>query len=698
MATEESATTKGHLSATTSVPLTFMGHRAPNWLGSKNLHASDFAELVFLSTSRIACFQFRDSLPISSSPDEASHFLWNSASVCLWASLAFQRHFRHGDDYDIFQRSFAELFPPSSNTQDFISEFCENGLTLQNYELDSIDAEGKRSLLLLSLYPIIDGKEVSRLWVVFRDATHSRRLVEKLQTSERAYRTLVERPGLVLVRVKPDGEFLYISPLVEDVIGRTAQDFKDTPTLLREYIHPEDRARHEEIYRARTLRSPEVVELEYRVRCKDGQYRWFLERQTPQMNERGEVEYFDSVTMNIQDKKTFEIEMLQAERMKTLGSLATGLAYEFNAHLSSMRSEIGALRDQLPKEHSCFHHLRRADHALESCSQVAHQLLSFDATSPKDGEWIDMGILIERFQTLLPHLLPSNVTKEVEITPETCPILGNRAYLQQALIGLAVRAARALTHGGTFRVTAAMRPIPPDTVLVDYPAVPAGTYVEIVVRDNGEPIPSSELNSLFQFRPSRSTDLSYLEIAASVVRSMHGHFFVQSTEQDGTVARLLLPASTGTRSALAGVAPSSSAPKVDAASKLVLVAEDDDLVLSLIRTALALQGYKILTAKDGEQALQKFRRHSEMIALAIIDFTMPRLSGEAVTREIHRSFPSLPVILTSGHGRSAELERLISEPHIDYLSKPFSISALLDQVEATLSRDSETPLETPSAR
>jgi len=650
-----------------------------NWIVDNSLSGDDFKEVLKLSSSRIACFYFRDKLSLKASGREAIQYLKETPSSCIWANLAFRKAFQIDSEQELLKTQFVNFFPNKEFTEKFINQFAENNLQLQNFDCEHTTPDGQRIVHLASLYPISDNLNFQKIWVVFRDVIDSPLAVQRLQKAEEHYRTLVERPGLILVRLRSDGEYLYISPNIKDLIGKEPEDLKSDPFLLRSFIHPDDLLSHESIYRARKQKKPDTIEIEYRVRCVDGEYRWFREKQTPKFNDKGEIEYFDSITISIQEKKVLEKELLQAERMKTIGSLTAAIAHEFNNHLTAVIGELGLSFEHIKSSDIAFESLSNAEKAALSCSDLARQLLRFSQGTQAPAAILNLSTLVRETNELLPHLLPASIKRKIEIEQQDLLITGHASFIQQALVSLALRSGAAMRGSGELGITVRNLEIADASGSIPYRQVKPGQYVEVTITDNGESIPTKQLAQIFKPLAGKSNKFGGLALVFSVIESHGGQVHIKSREGSGTTVKFILPSAKDPEQ------PTIDRQGIDygRGKEYILIAEDDDLVLSMVRTALSLKGYKVLTAQDGEIALSKFNENQDKISLALIDYTMPRLSGRDLACEIRKTHPGLPVIFTSGYNQEASSEdqaMLSQSSSTSFLGKPFSIPSLLAQV------------------
>jgi PAS domain S-box-containing protein len=564
-----------------------------------------------------------------------------------------------------------------------LRRWVENNFHLTDYELVLKSNEGNCLAYTVGIYSSFEGSLLKSFWLVQREISLLRQTVDELRRAEQHHRNLLERPGLVMVRVRPDGKYLYISPHISDIVGYTPADFERNPQLFVTLLHPEDVARHEVIYEARRQRSTKIIEVEFRVRRKDGTYHWFFERQTPKLLENGEVEYYDSLAFDIQDRKQLETELIHAQRMDIVGSLAHGIAHDFNNHLTAILGQLGLVLSTMPPEGRSFSQIAAAEKAALCCAEMTRHLLSFGRKESTRYQPINVQQMAEETSSLLKHLLPATIAVELRIDAAPLSVLGDFAQVQQVIMNLAVNSRDAMPHGGKLTITASDLLIDAQLPATKFLAAPQGRYVQFSVADTGSGIDAALLPRIFEpfftTKPrGRGTGLG-LSMVYSIVQAHSGTVHVQSERGRGTTISFILPACAEPVPNRIAVGPKA----LPGGNEVVLVADDDELVRGMVGTALEMHGYEVIQAVNGEDALTKFLLNRSRVRLAIIDQTMPKLSGREVVNRCRQEVPELPIMLASGHPASVSVG---TDSEIFFLRKPFSIQELLLTVRAMIDR------------
>lgn len=641
---------------------------------------NDYRTLVALSSSWIACFQFTTPLAVETPLPTALEAVWSPSLRCVELNEPFARGFGFDECRRARRLPFAQFFPNHRSVRRLLRQWVENNYFLIDRELKLGDCA-----LRTSLIGIFDGPYVQKLWIVMTDVSGTMRAMRELRSAERHYRTMVERPGLVLVRTRPNGQYLYISPHVEDVVGYSREAFRRNPSLFRQLLHPDDVAVHEAIYEARRQRSSSVVEVEYRVRRKDGTYRWFFERQIPKLDAKGRVEYYDSIAFEIHNRKLLEEELSHARRMELIGSFAGSIAHDFNNHLTAILGQLSLTLDQLGQQHPAHQHVTAAEQAAQCCAEMARYLLEIGRRTEHEICSVALDAVVRETVTLLTRLLPSSIRLITELPPQLPPVTANAVQLQQVLVSLAINARDAMPEGGSLLVRAKRRLLTHVRELGKYSDAPEGRYVEVSVSDTGRGIPPERLRQVFEpFVSTKEGTMRNglgLSMVYSIITAAGGFLNVQSIPGRGTTIRFILPEAAHPPRLPSGH-PDLTRTQ---GNETVLVAEDDELVRSMVVSALEMQGYRVISAANGAEALTLFEQHQSDVAIVILDQTMPKLSGRQVAQAIRNRSASVPLVLTSGYSapQDGSSERTLYDA---FVHKPYSLPSLYGLIRTLLDR------------
>jgi CheY-like chemotaxis protein len=365
--------------------------------------------------------------------------------------------------------------------------------------------------------------------------------------------------------------------------------------------------------------------------------------------------------------------------METLGTLAGGVAHDFNNQLTAILGNARLALDSVPDDPELRATLLELERAAEHCAQLTRGLLTFARRAPARQQAIDAERAVFEVVALLRPTLPQSIAIRIEKDPGLLAGLGDPTQIQQILLNLCVNARDAIGEAGQITIEARNRTLRAEDC-AGRPNARPGRFLALSVRDDGAGMDARTLARIFDpfftTKPLGAGTGLGLAIVYGLVRANQGWIEVESEPGRGSLFRVWLPAAEaeeGPFEAAAGAAARRSG------SERVLLAEDEPLVRRVARMALEREGYTVVEACDGQEAVECLRARGPRVDLAILDLSMPRMGGLEALVELRRLAPDLPVILTSGHFSDAA-----PSPDADFLPKPYRPDALAERVRALL--------------
>jgi len=381
-------------------------------------------------------------------------------------------------------------------------------------------------------------------------------------------------------------------------------------------------------------------------------------------------------------RRTQELEkqVLQSQKLESLGVLAGGLAHDFNNVLSSILGSAELARAAVGTEPAVIPHLDTIRESSAVAAGLCRQLLAYAGKGRFQIEDAHISEVIRNQDRLLQASVGADVELELVLTEEPGAVARvDRGQVGQILLNLVINASEAIEHTGKkgrIQVSTgvvecsvtALRSAYLDQVLQP------GRYVFIEVEDDGPGMEPEVLERLFDpFFTTKFTGRG-LGLAAilGIVRSHNGTVRVYSKPGEGARFRVLLPVGT---QAIPVATPAEPTPSWSGSGKILLV--DDNASIRIVGSRmLQALGFEAITAEDGVQALELLEQSSGTVQLVILDLTMPRMGGIPAFRAIRRMHPEIPVVLTSGYSEQDTIEQLAGEELAGFLQKPFQLSEL----------------------
>ena len=375
---------------------------------------------------------------------------------------------------------------------------------------------------------------------------------------------------------------------------------------------------------------------------------------------------------NAQEQRAhLEAELRQAQKLEAVGTLASGIAHDFSNLLTAILGYTGTARKLLPKDHPAVSPLEMVEKASEQAGSVARSLLTFTHKESGQQSPADLGVILAETLRMLRSFLPASIDVAEGRRPAACLwVNADKLQLQQVFMNLAVNARDAMPDGGQ--------------LLIHLAEEPGSRFAVITVSDTGHGM-SPEIQARI-FEPFFTTKARGagtglgLSVIHGIVAGHAGRISVESEPDRGTKFVIRLPVCDPPEPI------HDEAALQDAASddpSLVILAEDNEYVRSIMLTSLESAGYRVETAEDGEQVMQAVRRHRDEAKLLVLDLDLPKRSGLSCLEEIDREHRHLPVVVVSGNVDAFLAARKRGREQV--LSKPLHMSDLLSVVKRTLS-------------
>jgi signal transduction histidine kinase/CheY-like chemotaxis protein len=366
----------------------------------------------------------------------------------------------------------------------------------------------------------------------------------------------------------------------------------------------------------------------------------------------------------------------QMQKLEAVGRLAGGVAHDFNNALVVILGWADAMR-RMRDDQQRDKALDRIVAAGSRAARLTQQLLTIGRKAVSVPKALSPGALIEEVARFVERVLPENIRLETEVEDTSPPIFADASQIHHVLLNLCLNARDAMPDGGELFIRA--RRFSSD----GRDGVPAGTFCALDVRDTGCGMDRITLDRAFEpfftTKGELGTGLG-LSTVHGIVTQSGGHVRVKSAPGQGTTLTVLLP--------LAGEMPSEEvaqlSPTLPHTRATVLVAEDDRAVREVMVDALREAGHEVLSAGDGDAALELARRYRGRIDLLCSDGVMPGLNTAELISGFRHLFPNAPVLVCSGHVREDDLRHRVEARDVRYLGKPFTGRALAEAVAESL--------------
>ena len=390
------------------------------------------------------------------------------------------------------------------------------------------------------------------------------------------------------------------------------------------------------------------------------------------------------ILRDVSVRKRTEDELHQAQKMEAVGHLAGGIAHEFNNYLGIIMGYTDLMAEQETQSESLRFDLAEIKSATQKAASLTRQLLAFSRKQLIEPTVLDLNTSIWEAHKLLRRLIPANIDVVPVLHPDLGKVRADPAQIQQILINLVVNARDAMPQGGKISIETAGVVLDEEFSSRYFEVVP-GDYVMISVSDNGEGIDADALPHIFEpFFTTKKADKGTglgLSTTYGIVKQSGGHITVASVRGTGTTFRVYFPKLAEDASGSTGSHPEPTPTEI----ATILLVEDESGLRKLMRTILEAEDYRVLEAKDGEEALSICRDNLGHIDLVVTDFAMPRLTGLQLKEKVLALQPSMKFLLVSGYADGVDSVQENFNGG-DFLEKPFPPAELARKVREMLSR------------
>jgi PAS domain S-box-containing protein len=491
----------------------------------------------------------------------------------------------------------------------------------------------------------------------------------------------VEQAAESVMIMNPEAVITYVNPAFERITGYAAAEvLGETPKLLRP---PEqDRALYGQIWR--TVRAGLAWHGEVLSRRKDGSL--YTEEQSiaPLRDPQGEIAGYVAIGQDVGTRKNLESALRQAQKMDAVGRLAGGIAHDFNNMLAVILGRSDLLLAKLRPDDPLRRHIDLIKKTGDRAAALTRQLLAFSRKQIIQPSVLDLNAVVGGLLAMLRRL----IGEDIELVTDSDPALGrvkaDPGQIEQVIMNLVVNARDAMPRGGTLTIKTADVELD-DEFTRSQPGAGIGPHVLLEVSDTGIGMDKDIKNRIFEpffttKELGKGTGLG-LSTAYGIVRQHDGFITVDSQVDRGTTFRIYLPRVDDVAEPLDAREAPAASPR---GSETVLLVEDEENVRDLACEFLQLNGYRVLKAANGGEALLICEQHEGPIHLMITDVVMPRMSGRELAERLVPLRPEMKVLYTSGYTDDALVPHGVLEPGTHFIEKPFTSDALASTVREVL--------------
>jgi PAS domain S-box-containing protein len=504
----------------------------------------------------------------------------------------------------------------------------------------------------------------------------------RLAQTRRLLTTAIEQSAESVVITNTTGTILYVNPAFERITGYSrAEAIGQNPRILQSGEHTQT------FYEAlwMTITSGEVWHGRLKNKRKDGTFYIEDASITPVRGEGGEIVNYVAVKRDVTHELQLEEQYHQAQKMEAIGQLAGGVAHDFNNLLTAIMGYTALALQTLPPESVARNDLQGVQKTAERAANLTRQLLAFARRQVIQPTLLNLNELIVNMSKMMGRLIGENIEIVTRAAPDLGMVRADAGQMEQVLLNLVVNARDAMPDGGKLVIETANVVLDRDYAR-QHSEVASGEYVMLSVSDEGMGMSHEVQARIFEpffttKEQGKGTGLG-LATCFGIVKQNGGQIWVYSEEGYGTSFKVYLPRLKQTQMP---TAPSDKPETLPPGKGRILLVEDEPVVRELARRTLHEQGYKVLTASNGIEAMRLLEgQAAARIDLLLTDVIMPKMGGRELAERLTALRAEVKVLFMSGYTDDAVIQHAILEHGAAFLQKPFSPAALLNKVYAVL--------------
>jgi len=536
-------------------------------------------------------------------------------------------------------------------------------------EPDPLSESGPHEIALLA-------RRFNEAWNAWADAEKGRR------RSIRRIQSMVENAVTGIYVSTQSGRFMEVNQAMVDLLGYESRD-----ELLNTPVH--------ELYPTKEERLEVLAAHGGKEFFRGVEVSWKKKDGTP-LNVRlfgrrfrkddGELAW-EVIVEDVTRFRALQEQYLQAQKMEALGRMAGGVAHDFNNLLTVIQGQAELMLEDGRVGEDLKGQIREISEAAHRGANLNRQLLAFGRRGSGVREPLDLNDILSGFELVLRRAVGEETELQMAFGTELGWVLGNRGQMEQILMNLVVNARDAMPEGGSLLLETYNARVTEEEARA-FPPAQSGPHVVLSVSDSGSGIDPGVLPNIFEpfFSTKPETEGTGLGLSTvyGIVTDMGGHIRVETLPDEGTTFRLFFPREAPGKEARPPARPEARRRK---GSGLILLAEDEDAVRRLTCRILERAGYRVISARDGEEALALARTQERPVDILLSDVVMPGIRGPALAETLTREGKVSGVVLFSGYPEGLNDAPLDGRETWELLSKPFTSAELLAAVERALPRN-----------
>jgi len=522
-----------------------------------------------------------------------------------------------------------------------------------------------------------------------KERMERRRTEEALKEAEQQLRTIFSGSVMGIALVGADGCPVLTNTALQKMLGYTGDELNRMPFV--KFTHPDDCDKDVKLFQELIHGTRNSYQIEKRYLHKGGRAIWTRLSVSASYKTAHRAEFAIAMVEDITERLTLEAQFIEAQKMEVVGQLASGVAHDFNNILAVIMGYSDLIQAGLEANNPLRDYNDQIRHAAERAVGVTRQLLVFSRKQTVQAVVLDLNNAVKELGQMLRRLIDENIEMTLVPGKQIGRIKADSGYVGQVLMNLVVNARDAMPNGGKLVIATSDVTLGEDSARAVPGAIP-GNYVMLSVSDTGTGMTEQVKGRLFEafFTTKvlgKGTGLG-LATCQTIVQQSGGYIGVSSELGKGSIFKIFFPRVELPLDVTTGSAPTGPIPR---GTETLLMVEDEPSVRHLACGFLKTQGYEVLSASNGQDALHVARDHKGApIRLVVTDVIMPLMGGKVMAEWLKTTYPDLKILFTSGYTNDTTLQQGMHEPGIDFLSKPYTPATLAIKVRRMLDGTGDT--------
>jgi len=538
----------------------------------------------------------------------------------------------------------------------------------------------------IDAFPLVDAETGKIEGVVEhgRNVTERRQVEEALRQSEERYRTLFDQSRDGVYITTRDGKLLDANQAYLDLFGYTKEEMQDLDILQ---TYPEPALENRQRFREAIEKTGSVKDYEITLKTRDGRLIDCLSTSTLKRAPDGTILGYQGIVRDITEYKQLQKELVQAQKMEGIGTLAGGLSHDFNNILTVVHGYAELLITDHDDGDPRLNDLYKIVEAAKTGSELVRSLLAVSRKSEIEPRPMNLNRQVEQIRQLLSRTIPKMINIELTLSAEPATINADPGQVGQVLMNLALNAKDAMPDGGTLIMET--RNIAVDEQYCrTHLGLRPGAYVLLTITDTGCGMDQKTLEHIFEpFFTTKDSGAGTglgLAMVYGIIKQHGGAIICSSERGRGTTFNIYLPALDQVE---LGSGVTSAKELTTGGKETILLVDDEASILSLGVKMLSKAGYTVLTAPDGRAALETYEQRAADISLVILDLMMPEMGGKQCLEKLLKIDPKAKVIISTGYSADQQTKEVAESGARGLVRKPFQLVHMLSTVREVLDQN-----------